>query len=78
MFTLGQAAPPQTIVTKPLTPPERCFVGLLAHGQTPMQAAEALHLAPHEAEAMLADLLQRHGLSAPHQLLTRALVYRWI
>jgi DNA-binding CsgD family transcriptional regulator len=62
----------------PLTPPECRLVGLLARGQTPAQASETLHISPAEAEAMLADLLRRQGLSARHQLLARALIYRWI
>jgi len=53
-------------------------VGLLALGQTPAQASETLRLAPQEAEAMLADLLRRHGLSSRHRLLARALLLRWI
>jgi DNA-binding CsgD family transcriptional regulator len=61
-----------------LTPPERRLLGLLARGQTPAQAGAVLGLAPAEAEALLADLLRRQGLSARHQLLARALVYRWI
>jgi len=61
-----------------LTPMERRLVGLLALGQTPTQASETLRLAPQEAEAMLADLLRRHGLSSRHRLLARALLLRWI
>lgn len=61
-----------------LTPLERRLLGLLAHGQTPAEAAVPLSLAPHETEAMLADLLRRQGLSTLHQLLARALLYLWI
>ena len=59
-------------------PIERRLVGLLALGQTPAQAAETLRLPPGEAEEMLASLLRRYNLSARHQLLTRALLLRWI
>ncbi len=59
-------------------PLERRLVGLLALGQTPTQAAETLRLAPTETEAMLESLMRRYGLSARHQLLTRALLHRWI
>ncbi len=61
-----------------LMPTERRLLGLLAHGQTPAQAAESLRLTPSDAETLLADLLRRHGLTAPHQLVARALLYRWI
>ena len=61
-----------------LTPLERRFVGLLALGQTPAQAGATLRLPSQEAEALLAELLRRHGLAARHQLLARALLLRWI
>jgi len=61
-----------------LSTPERQLLGLLALGQTPAEAAKALRLAPEQAESMLADLLRRNCLSARRQLLTRALVHRWI
>ena len=61
-----------------LTTPERRLLGLLALGRTSTEAASALHLTPAETEAMLADLLRRHGLASAHQLFVRALVYRWI
>lgn len=69
---------PAALIPAALTPAGRHFVGLLALGQTPAQASETLRLAPEEAEAMLADLLRRHGLAARHQLLARALLLRWI
>ena len=59
-----------------LAPIERRLVGLLALGQTPAQAAETLRLPASEAEAMLKAVMRRHGLSAPRQLLARALLYR--
>ena len=59
-----------------LAPIERRLVGLLALGQTPAQAAETLRLPASEAEAMLEALMRRYGLSARHQLLTRALLCR--
>ena len=61
-----------------LTLRERQLLGLLALGQTPAQAASALRLSPEDAEALLEDLLRRHGLSARRQLLARALVHRWL
>ena len=60
-----------------LTPPERRLVGLLALSR-PAQAADTLHLPLEEVEALLADLLRRHGLSTQHQLLARALLHRWL
>ncbi len=61
-----------------LTAPERRLLTLLAPGRTSTEAASALGLTPAEAEALLASLLRRHGVSSPHQLFVRALVYRWI
>ena len=61
-----------------LTLTERRLLGLLALGQTPAQAGPALGLTPADAETLLADLLRRQGLSAPRQLVARALLYRWI
>ena len=60
------------------TAPERRLLKLLALGRTSTEAAMALHLAPAETQAMLEGLLRRHGVSSPHQLFLRALVYRWI
>ena len=60
------------------TAPERRLLRLLARGRTSTEAAFALGLAPAEAEALLEDLLRRCGVSSPHQLFVRALVYRWI
>ena len=61
-----------------LTTPERRLISRLVLGQTLAQAAPSLSLDPAEAEALLANLMRRHGLSARHQLLVRALLYRWI
>lgn len=61
-----------------LTAPERRLLTLLAPGRTPAEATLALGLTPAEAEALLADLLRRHGASSPHRLFVRALVYHWI
>ena len=60
------------------TTPERLLLRLLARGRTSTEAASTLGLTPAETEALLADLLRRHGVSSPHQLFVRALVYRWI
>ena len=60
------------------TASERRLLRLLARGRTSTEAAFALGLTPAETEALLADLLRRHGVSSPHQLFMRALVYRWI
>ena len=69
-----------SLPTPPLPPPpmERRLMSLLAAGQTPAQAAGTLRLPPAEAEAMLASLLRRHGLSSQRRLLARALLYRWL
>ena len=60
------------------TPPERLLLRLLAPGRTSTEAASALHLTPAETEALPEGLLRRHGVSSPHRLFVRALVYRWI
>ena len=60
------------------TAPERRLLRLLARGRTSTEAAFALGLTPAEADALLADLLRRQGVSSRHQLFVRALVYRWI
>lgn len=51
---------------------------LLLWGRTVGEAAEALHLAPGAGEEMLAGLMRRQRVSAPRQLLTRALAHRWV
>ncbi len=57
---------------------KRRLLCLLARGRISTEAASALSLAPAETEALLEGMLRRCGVSSPHQLFVRALVYRWI
>ena len=51
---------------------------LLLRGQTVGEAAALMQLTPDAGREMLADLMCRQQVASTRQLLTRALVHRWV
>lgn len=62
----------------PLTLGELHLLRLLLCGQTVAEAAALMQLTPDAGREMLADLMRRQQVATPRQLLTRALVHRWV
>ncbi len=61
-----------------LTLGELHLLRLLLRGQTAGEAFALMQLTPDAGWEMLADLMRRQQVASPRQLLTRALVHRWV
>lgn len=51
---------------------------LLLRGQTAGEAFVLMHLSPDAGRDLLTGLMHRQQVATPRQLLTRALVHRWV
>ncbi len=61
-----------------LTWRERHLICLLLRGQTAGEAFALMPLTPDAGQGLLAGLMRRQQVTTPRQLLTRALVHRWV
>jgi DNA-binding CsgD family transcriptional regulator len=75
---LNSQSNPQYAAAFSLSAPERRLLLALVWGETLLQAAARLEIAPHEAEQMLTDLQQRVGVPTRHALMARAVAHHWI
>ena len=68
----------KTTQTHKFTLGELHLLRLLLRGQTVGEAAVLMQLTPDAGQELLADLMRRQQVASPRQLLTRALVHRWV